>query len=514
MTAKKLRLYCDNTGGFKGLTRGGYYLEVDKNSNLYFLENDLGVTQGYPKNLFLFAESNMHDYQSTAKYHIIENLFSGLFLDMGLGKTVATLTAVKILLEDLDILKTLVIAPKRVAETVWSTECKKWEHLKDLRISKIIGTERQRRAALAEKADIYLISRDNIAWLIGLYGGSMLPFDMLVVDESSSFKNPKSQRFKALKRVQPSFKRVVLLTGTPAPNGLIDLWSQIYLLDRGERLGKTITSYRDNYFNPGQRNGHIVYNYRLQKDGESRIHARISDICMSMKAKDYLDLPETIYNDVAIRFPEKLQKQYDDFEREQVLELFEDQKEGASINAVNSAALSNKLLQFANGAIYDEDKNYHVVHDLKIEAVEELLENANGQPVLLAWTYRSDMYRLKKKLTKYDPRELKTEQDILDWNAGKIRLLMMHPASGGHGLNLQYGGHIIIWFGQTWSLELYLQLCKRLDRQGQTVPVIINRLIAHKTMDIDVISSQKSKDQTQEGLMRAIKSRINKYLKL
>lgn len=454
-------------------------------------------------------ENDLHIYQKAGKKHIIDNPHCGLFLDMGLGKTVTTLTAVNFLIyEDLDITTTLIVAPKRVAESVWSAEIEKWDHLKHLKISKIIGNEKQRKKAVAQRADIYIISRDNIAWLIGLFGGSMLPYDMLVIDESSSFKSPKSVRFKALKAAQPSFKRVVILTGTPAPNGLIDLWSQIFLLDRGQRLGKTITAYREAYFKPDKRNGAIVFNYKLQTDGEQQIHAKIEDICMSMKAKDYLDLPERINNYIELEFSPELRKKYDEFEESQVLELFGD---GDEISAVNAAALSNKLLQFANGAVYDELKNYHVVHDLKIEALEEILENANGKPVLVAWTYRSDMERIHQALKKYKPRDLKTDQDIRDWNAGKIQLLLMHPASGGHGLNLQAGGNIIVWFGQTWSLELYMQFNARLDRQGQTDSVIVNHLIAKNTIDLDVIKALDKKNTKQEGLMAAIKAKIEKY---
>lgn len=456
-------------------------------------------------------ETNLYKYQHASIDHIVDNTHCGLFLEMGLGKTVSTLTAVKILMfYELDISKVLVIAPKRVVESVWTAECEKWEHLRDLKIIKIIGSVKQRKTALAQRGDVYLISRDNIAWLCGLYGGSMLPFDMCVIDESSSFKNPKSIRFKALRQVQPSFKRVVILTGTPAPNGLIDLWSQIYLLDRGERLGRFITRFRGEYFSPGQRNGAIIYNYNLGKGSEQLIHNKIKDICISMKTKDYLDLPGRIVNIIDINFPEEIQERYNDFEREQVLELFGD---GKDISAINAAALSNKLLQFANGAIYDEDKNYHIVHDLKIEAAKELVEEACGKPVLIAWTYRSDMYRLKEALKKYNPVELKTDQDIKNWNAGIIQVLLMHPASGGHGLNLQFGGNLIIWFGQTWSLELEQQLNARLDRQGQKQLVIINKLVAKKTIDENVIKSQLSKSKKQEGLMEAIKARIKKYIK-
>jgi SNF2 family DNA or RNA helicase len=455
---------------------------------------------------------NLHNYQLNANDHIIDNNYCGLFLDMGLGKTVSTLTAInELIYEELDVSKVLIIGPKRVAESVWTAEAKKWDHLKHLKIAKVIGSEKQRKAALREKADIYMIGRDNIVWLCGQFGGSMLPFDMLVIDESSSFKSPKSLRFKALKLAQPSFKRVVILTGTPAPNGLIDIWSQVYLLDRGQRLGKTITAYREIYFKPGKRNGAIIYNYDLQQDGESRIHDKISDICMSMKAKDYLDLPKRIDNYIEIQFPADLQQKYDDFERDQVLEMFSDAED---ISAINAAALSNKLLQFANGAVYDNEKNYHVIHDLKLEAAEEIVENANGKPVLIAYTYKHDLERLLEKLKKYKPKQLKTDQDINDWNAGKIQVMIMHPASGGHGLNLQAGGNIIVWFGQTWSLELYMQFNARLDRQGQTESVIVNHLVASKTIDQDVIKALANKNTRQEGLMQAIKLKIDKYKKL
>lgn len=462
----------------------------------------------------MLKESNLHEYQKAAVDHIIEKTHGALFLEMGLGKTVSTLTAVnRLMFEELDIMNALVVAPKRVAESVWDAEIEKWEHLSHLKISKIIGSAKQRRSALQEKADVYIIGRDNVSWLCGQYGGSMLPFDMLIIDELSSFKNPKSVRFKSLRGVQPSFKRVVGLTGTPAPNGLIDLWSQIYLLDRGERLGKFISHYREDYFRPGKRNGAIVYKYDIQNDGEERIHNKISDICMSMKAKDYLKLPGRIDNVIKINFTPEVQAQYDAFEEEQVLSLFADQEEGKAISAVNAAALSNKLLQFANGAIYDEDKNYHVVHDLKIDAVKEIIEDANGKPVLIAWTYRHDLERLQEALKKYKPRELKTDKDIKDWNAGKIQILLMHPASGGHGLNLQSGGNIIVWFGQTWSLELEQQFNARLDRQGQKEIVVINKLVACKTIDQDVIKAQERKSAKQDGLMEAVKAKIQKYLK-
>lgn len=457
----------------------------------------------------MLKREDMHGYQDEGVQHILDHDHCALFKEMGLGKTVTTLTAIEFLIyQELEIRNALVIAPKRVAENVWDDEINKWEHLNKLTVSKIIGTPKQRKAALMAKADVYLIGRDNVAWLCSQFGGSMLPFDMLVIDELSSFKNPKSVRFKALRKVQPSFQRVVGLTGTPAPNGLIDLWSQIYLLDRGDRLGKFISNYREKYFDIGASKGHVVYKYLLKKGGEAEIHRRISDICLSMKAEDYLKLPDKIENEIKIQFPEKLQKKYDDFEREMVLDLFG--QEGSEINAVNAAALSGKLLQFANGAIYDEAKNWHVVHDLKIEALKEIVEDSES-PVLIGWTFRHDMYRMMEALKKYKPRELKTSEDISDWNEGNIKVLMMHPASGGHGLNLQAGGSTIVWFGQTWSLELYQQFNARLFRQGQTKPVVINKLIAHNTIDQDVVKAQRTKSQKQDALMAAVKARIKKY---
>lgn len=456
-------------------------------------------------------KSNLHQYQNTAVDHIIDNSHCALFLEMGLGKTVSTLTAINMLMfEDLDIDKVLVIAPKRVAESVWDAESQKWEHLKHLKIVKIIGSVKQRKQALQERGDVYMLGRDNVSWLCAQYGGSMLPFDMLVLDELSSFKNSKSIRFKSLKGVQPSFKRVVGLTGTPAPNGLIDLWSQIYLLDRGERLGKFITRFRENFFTKSY-NG---FSYDLNKGSQDQIHSKIGDICMSMKAEDYLDLPGRITNIIELGMPGEIAEKYEKFEQEQVLALFEDQDPEDGISAVNAAALSNKLLQFANGAVYDEDKVAHVVHNIKIEAIKELIEDANGRPVLIAWTYRSDMHRLMEALKKYKPRELKTDQDIKDWNDKKISVMMMHPASGGHGLNLQAGGSDIIWFGQTWSLELEQQFNARLDRQGQKNVVVVSKLAMKNTIDMDVLKAQTRKAEGQNGLMEAVKSRISKYLDL
>lgn len=398
------------------------------------------------------------------------------------------------------------MAPKRVAETVWSDEVNKWEHLKDLRLTKIIGTEKQRKAALVEKSDVYLISRDNIAWLCGQYGGGMLPFDMLVIDESSSFKNHDSIRFKALKKVQACFKRVVILTGTPAPNGLLDLWAQLWLLDRGERLGQTITFYRSNFFTKAY-NG---FGYEAHKDAQDRVQAKIKDICISMKSEDYLELPERMDSFINVVLPAAIKKRYDDFERDKVLEMFTDDLE---ITAMNAAALSNKLLQFAGGAVYDEDKVVHEIHDLKLEAAEEFVEAANGKPVLIAYTYKHELTRLLQRLKKYNPVKMETDKHIKDWNAGKIQVMLMHPASGGHGLNLQEGFSSALWFSLNWSLELYQQFNKRLHRQGRKYPVNIGHLIAQGTEDESVRLALDGKRDTQELLMQATKARLDKYLK-
>ena len=466
----------------------------------------------------MLTEKNLHNYQRACVEHIINNKFCALFLDMGLGKTVSTLTAVEKLMNDYcEIKSVLVIAPKRVAESVWQEEAQKWSHLRHLKFSKIIGSAVKRQEALKARADIYIISRDNIAWLCSLYGGARLPFDMVVVDELSSFKSYKSERFKALRIVRPYFKRLVGLTGTPAPNGLIDLWPQMYLIDRGDRLEKTVSRYREKYFRPGRTNGHIVYNYDLVGGSEGLIFDKIKDICISMKADDYLEMPMRTDNYIELRMPESLKKKYDDFEKDKVLELFgkkQDEEGEFEISVINAAALSNKLLQFANGAIYDEDKNVFDVHSIKLEALKEIVEDANGQPVLVAWTYQFDRDRIMEYLKAYKPRELKNNKDIEDWNSGKVQLMLAHPASAGHGLNLQAGGSIIVWFGQTWSLELYQQFNGRLYRQGQTNHVIIHHLILKGTHDEDVIRALKSKDKTQNALMDSVKAKINKYKKL
>ena len=457
-------------------------------------------------------KSDLHKYQKVCVEHIITHPFCGVFLDMGLGKTISTLTAIEELKYDYcEIDTVLVIAPKRVAETVWEEEAKKWDHTKHLTFSKIIGTERQRLAALKVKADVHIISRDNIAWLCSLYAAK-LPYDMLVIDELSSFKAHQTQRFKSLRLARPWFKRVVGLTGTPAPNGLINLWSQMYLIDRGERLEKTITAYRSRYFRPGASNGYVVYSYKLLSDSERLIQERIKDICISMRAEDYLEMPERIDNFVRVTMPDKLMDAYKKFEQENVITLANEIEEGTTtVNAVNAAALSNKLLQFANGAMYDENKNVVPIHDLKLEALKEIIEAADGKPVLVAWTYQFDRDRIKNYFRSMAPRELKTAEDINDWNAGKVKLMLAHPASAGHGINLQAGGNIIVWYGLTWSLELYQQFNARLYRQGQKQRTIIHHIVNSGTHDEDVVRALKSKDKTQNNLMNSIKAKLELY---
>lgn len=454
-------------------------------------------------------ENNLHEYQRMAVRHIIDHPAAGLLLDMGLGKTVSTLTAINKLMNDyLEVSKVLVIAPKRVAEDTWTTECAKWDHLKHLRISVMIGTEKQRVAAFKADADIYVINRENVEWLVTYWQG-YFPFDMVVIDELSSFKSAKSRRFKALRAVRPKVNRVVGLTGTPAPNGLMDLWSEMYLLDMGERLGKTITGYRQKYFRPGRTNGQIVFDYRTLDGSERAIYDKIGDICISMKAEDYLELPERIDRDVKVKLSDANMKKYLEFEKEQILQLPED--ETGDVSAVNAAALSNKLLQFANGAIYDSNKGVHEIHTEKLEALSEIVEASAGQPVLVFYAFKHDLHRIRQKLKTYHPVEIGGSDCIKAWNNGRIQLLLAHPASAGHGLNLQAGGNIVIWYSLPWSSELYMQANARLYRQGQTKPVIIHKLIAEGTIDEDVIKALDSKIDRQEALMQAVKARINRY---
>lgn len=459
----------------------------------------------------MLKKEQLHEYQVKAVNMIVNNFNCGLFLDMGLGKTVSTLTAIQELREIGFIDKVLIIAPKKVAQVTWKDEINNWEHLQGLRISVIDGTPAQRRAAMMADADIYTVSRDNVVWLVVEHGGVKLPYDMVVIDELSSFKNYASKRFKALRRVRKFIPRVVGLTGTPAPNGLIDLWAQMFLIDEGKRLGKTVTGYRDRFFTAGRRNGDIVYQWDLKspaEETEQKISELIKDICTSMKAEDYLKMPDKLMYYDRVKLSDKDFKAYKTFEREQVLEFIES---GETITAASAAALSNKLQQFANGAMYDADRKVLQLHDEKIEKLKELVEAANGQPVLVAYSFKHDLDKIMEALKEYKPVKLEKPEQIADWNAGKINVLVTHPASAGHGLNLQKGGHIMIWYGLTWALELYQQFNARLYRQGQKKPVSIHHIIATDTVDEKIIKSLDGKDTTQRSLMDAIKEIVEMY---
>ena len=426
---------------------------------------------------------------------------------MGLGKTVTTLTAISDLLFLGDVEKVLVIAPLRVAEDTWSTEIDKWDHLSHLRISKVLGTPKQRAQAMNKPADIYVTNRENVEWLVKEYFEKWT-FDMCVIDELSSFKSSKAIRFRSLKKVRPYFKRIVGLTGTPAPNSLIDLWPQIYLLDGGTRLGKTITGYKQQYFKPGRQNGYIVFDWKLKEGSEDAIHNRIGDICISMMSKDYLDIPERIDNIINVNLPEDVRATYKKLEKDLVLELGEN-----DITAANAAVLTNKLLQMSNGAIYSETKEVVEIHEEKLKILLELIEAANGKPVLIFYSFRHDYDRIISylKAKKLKAIGLKDSEDIKKWNDGEIPILLVHPASAGHGLNLQYGGNIIIWFGLTWSLELYQQANARLHRQGQKQSVVVHHIITKNTVDEDVMRALGNKEMNQNTLLEAVKARIKKY---
>lgn len=445
------------------------------------------------------------NYQQYAINHILDHEASGLFLDMGMGKTVSSLTAIDDLLFLGEATKVLVIAPKRVAEDTWSTEVEKWDHLKHLRISKILGTPKKRLEAAEADVDIYVTNRENVEWLVDNYFKNW-KWDTLIIDELSSFKSSKAKRFRALKKVRPYFKRIIGLTGTPAPNSLIDLWPQLYLLDGGERLGKTITGYRERYFAPGDRNQFVVFNYNLREGAEEAIHNKISDICVSMKADDYLDMPERIDNIVKIDLPKKALREYEELEKELIIQLDDE-----DISASNSAVLTGKLLQMCNGAIYaDETKGVINIHDEKLNALMDIIEAANGKTVLIFYSFKHDLIRIKEflKKNKIKGQELGGSEDIKKWNDGEIPVLLLHPASAGHGLNLQYGGNIIVWFGLTWSLELYQQACARLYRQGQKESVVIHHIIAKSTVDEDVMKALQGKEINQNLLLEAVKARI------
>lgn len=430
-----------------------------------------------------------------------------LFWGMGTGKTVTTLTAIDRLLFDLlEDGPALVIAPKRVAENTWSKECQKWEHLKHLRISRVMGTQAQRLAALSNRADVYVINRENVVWLVETVG-KRWPFPVVVIDELSSFKSAQAKRWKALRRVRGRIRRLIGLTGTPRPNGLEDLWPEVYLLDQGERLGRTLGAFRARFLVPEKMNGHIVYSYRPRDGAEAEVYERLSDVCMSIRKDDVLSLPGQIYEDIELETPPAILKKYKQFERERVLECLDDDGE---IVAGTEAALTGKLLQFANGAIYDLEGQAHHVHDVKLDALEELIEEAGGDPVLVLYAFKHDAERIKQRIS---CRALDTEADIDAWNRGEIPVALAHPASIGHGLNLQDGGHVTVWFGLSWSLELYEQANERLNRPGQKNVCRVYHLIMKGTHDERVLKALQKKEKGQAAAIEALRLEIVKGAK-
>lgn len=442
-----------------------------------------------------------HKYQTYATDFILEHPISAVFLDMGLGKSVITLTAIfDLCLDSFLVRKVLVIAPLRVAADTWPGEIEKWDHLRGLTYSVAVGSEAQRKAALLQRASVYIINRENVGWLVESSG---LPFDydMVVIDELSSFKSYQAKRFRALLKVRPRVKRIVGLTGTPSSNGLMDLWAEFRVLDMGRRLGRFITRYRSAYFQPDKRNAQVVFSYKPLPGAEDAIYERISDITISMRAGDYLDMPECVVNEVKVTLSEKERKAYDTMRTELALSLG-----GEDVDAGNAATLANKLSQMANGAVYGEGKKILPLHDRKLDVLEDLIEAANGKPVLVAYWFKHDLERIR---TRFTVREIKTAQDIADWNLGKIPVAVIHPASAGHGLNLQAGGSTLIWFGLTWSLELYQQTNARLWRQGQKAQtVVIHHIITKDTIDERIVSALRRKDKTQSALIDAVKANL------
>lgn len=450
-----------------------------------------------------------HNYQKYCINRMIADNNLGLFLDMGLGKTIITLTAINELKYNrFQIRKVLVIAPKKVAEGTWSTEKDKWDHLKLLRISTVLGSEKKRIKALNTPADIYIINRENVVWLVEYYRNNW-PFDMVVIDEFSSFKSNKAKRFKSLTWVRSHINRFVGLTGTPAPNGLMDLWAEVYLLDGGERLGKTITGYREKYFEPNQRSREMIYSYSPKKGANEVIQDKISDICISMKAEDYLELPDIIYDTIPVILDPKAKKAYEELEKQMLLQVDPE----TVIDVTSAAALTNKLLQLSNGAMYDENREVHEIHKCKIEAFMELIEKLQGKPALVFYNFKHDLDRIMKALdkTKLRVRVLKNVDDQKAWNNKEVDILLAHPASAAYGLNLQEGGNHVIWFSLNWSLELYQQANKRLHRQGQKEKVIVHHLVSSGTRDTDVMLALESKGEVQDLLLESLKARIDKY---
>ena len=439
-----------------------------------------------------------HDYQAYAIKRIVEQKACGLFLEMGLGKTIITLSAISDLVSLGDVHKVLVVAPLRVAQSVWMQEACKWEHTQHLQVVRVLGSASERRAALAQHADVYVINRENVAWLVDEVGRKW-DFGMLVLDELSSFKSHTSQRWKALRKVRSKTRRIVGLTGTPAPNGLIDLWAQVFLLDGGAALEATLGGYRERYFRPGRSNGVTVYEWIPRQGAEDAIYKRLEGLCISMKSVDHISMPDRVDNVLTVPLNAKARGIYKEMERSMLVEL-----QGETITAANAAAVTNKLLQLAQGCVYDEEGKWHTIHNAKLDALEEIVEAANGKPVLVYYAFKSDLGRLKCCFP--DAVELKSDDDVDRWNEGEIPMLLAHPDSAGHGLNLQSGGNIMVWFGLTWSLEKYQQANARLYRQGQKEAVVIHHIIAEGTVDERIMRVLAGKASLQDELMEAVKA--------
>ncbi|CYV16828.1 transcription regulatory protein SNF2 [Streptococcus suis] len=449
----------------------------------------------------------LHNYQVVAKDFIISHPNAAVILDMGMGKTATTLSAVNELMFDrFEVAKVLVIAPLRVANTVWSDEIEQWAELRHLRYSKIVGTPKQRKVALQKDADIYIVNRENLPWLVEQCS-PYFKWDMVVIDELSSFKSWQSKRFKAFMAMRPYMKRIVGLTGTPSSNGLMDLFAEFKVIDGGERLGRFIGEFRSRYFEEGRRNGNIVYEYIPMDYAECQIQDKISDITISMKALDYLDMPDLISTKKLVRMSEKEKEKYSQFKKEYALS----ELDGLEVTAANAASLTNKLVQLSNGAVYSDDHTVVALHEQKLDALEDILESANGEPVLVAYWFKHDLARIIDRLEKLKvkSRVLKTEEDIREWNKGNVPVGLLHPAGAGHGLNLQKGGHHLVWFGLTWSLELYQQTNARLWRQGQEAEtVVIQHIVTEGTIDEEILKALENKDAQQERLIAAVKAQV------
>ncbi|HEL2387864.1 TPA: DEAD/DEAH box helicase [Streptococcus suis] len=449
----------------------------------------------------------LHNYQVVAKDFIIGHPYAAVILDMGMGKTATTLSAVNELMFDrFEVTKVLVIAPLRVANTVWSDEIEQWSELRHLRYSKIVGTPKQRKVALQKDADVYIVNRENLPWLVEQCS-PYFKWDMVVIDELSSFKSWQSKRFKAFMAMRPYMKRIVGLTGTPSSNGLMDLFAEFKVIDGGERLGRFIGEFRSRYFEEGRRNGNIVYEYIPMDYAECQIQDKISDITISMKALDYLDMPELISTKKLVRMTEKEKEKYIQFKKEYVLS----ELDGLEVTAANAASLTNKLVQLSNGAVYSDDHTVVALHEQKLDALEDILESANGEPVLVAYWFKHDLARIIGRLEKLKvkSRVLKTGEDIREWNKGNVPVGLLHPAGAGHGLNLQKGGHHLVWFGLTWSLELYQQTNARLWRQGQeSETVVIQHIVTEGTIDEEILKALENKDAQQERLIAAVKAQV------